>query len=146
MDIATDFGAAKLLAVLRDTGLRPTRQRVALARILFGHETTRHVTAEQVFAEAKASGVHLSLATVYNALNQFTAAGLLREVVFDSGRTYFDSNVSHHHHLVSSSGVVACVENDSIGFSRLPELPAGDVIDRIEVVIWTRKAASPEAQ
>jgi Fur family transcriptional regulator, iron response regulator len=141
MDIVRDFRAARLLAVLRNAGLRPTRQRVALARILFDRDTTRHVTAEQVFAETKAAGVSLSLATVYNTLHQFTQAGLLREVVLDSGRTHFDSNVAHHHHLVSSSGRVACVDDDHVRFSQLPEIPAGEVLDRIDVVIWTRKSA-----
>jgi len=72
-------------ARLRDAGLRPTRQRMGLASLLFGGPC-RHVSAEELFAEAAASGVKVSLATVYNTLNQFVAAGLLREVLAEPGR------------------------------------------------------------
>src|SRR5437899_11505740 len=83
---------------LRAAGLRPTRQRVALARLLFegGH---RHVTAEGLHGEVKATRIPVSLATVYNALNQFRDAGLLREVVVAPDRSYFDTNTGHHHHF-----------------------------------------------
>ena len=76
---------------LKAAGLRPTRQRLALTRILFenGH---RHVTAETLHAEAKTAGVDVSLATIYNTLHQFTTVGLLREVVIDTGKAYFDTN------------------------------------------------------
>ena len=87
-----------MAAQLRHAGLRPTRQRVELGRVLFakGH---RHISAEDLHAEAEAAGVRVSLATVYNALHQFTEAGLLREVAIDGTRTYFDTNVSDHHHF-----------------------------------------------
>jgi Fur family transcriptional regulator, iron response regulator len=71
---------------LRTAGLRPTRQRVALARLLFG-QCDRHVTAEQLHKEALDADVRVSLATVYNTLHQFTDAGLLREVVVEAGRS-----------------------------------------------------------
>ena len=88
----------RMAAQLRHAGLRPTRQRVELGRVLFarGH---RHISAEDLHAEAEAAGVRVSLATVYNALHQFTEAGLLREVAIDGTRTYFDTNVSDHHHF-----------------------------------------------
>ena len=82
---------------LRGAGLRPTRQRLALAEILFG-AGDRHVTAEQLHAEAVTAQVPVSLATVYNTLNQFTSAGLLREVAIEGDRTYFDTNTSNHYH------------------------------------------------
>jgi Fur family transcriptional regulator, iron response regulator len=142
MDVARDFRAAKILAVLREAKLRPTRQRVALAHLLFDRDSTRHITAEQLYAEAEAAGVSLSLATVYNCLHQFTSAGLLREVALDSGPLHFDTNVTHHHHMVSSGGKVACVDTDMIAFSRLPQPPLGEEIDHVDVVIWTRKVAA----
>jgi Fur family transcriptional regulator, iron response regulator len=86
------------VARLRGCGLRPTRQRLDLARLLFG-AGHRHITAEQLFAESRAAGVPVSLATVYNTLHQFTAAGLLREVAVEPGRSYFDTNTDHHHHF-----------------------------------------------
>ena len=90
-------------ARLRAAGLRPTRQRVALARLLFEGEH-RHVTAESLHAEVRATRMPVSLATVYNALNQFRDAGLLREVVVAPGRSYFDTNTGHHHHFFVETG------------------------------------------
>ena len=83
---------------LRNASLRPTRQRVALAKLLFS-DCNRHVTAEGLLAEAKKVNVKVSLATIYNTLHQFTNAGLLREIVVDTNRCYFDTNVAEHHHL-----------------------------------------------
>ena len=87
-----------VISRLRNAGLRPTRQRIALAKLLM-ESNHRHVTAEELYEEAKNANVSVSLATVYNALNQFTDAGLMREVVVDSGRSYFDTNISDHHHF-----------------------------------------------
>ena len=86
---------------LTAAGLRPTRQRLALARLLFD-SGDRHVTAEQLHQQAVGNGVKVSLATVYNTLNQFTASGLLREVAVDSRRSYFDTNTELHHHFFQS--------------------------------------------
>ena len=89
-----------LLGLPDGTKMRPTRQRKALAAILFkaGH---RHVTAEELHREACSGGIRMALATVYNTLHLFTRAGLLREVTVDSGQRYFDTNVSHHHHILN---------------------------------------------
>ena len=86
---------ARLIAA----GLRPTRQRVALGELLFGRGD-RHVTAERLFEEATAARLSVSLATVYNTLHQFTAAGILREIAVDGARVYFDTNTSDHHHFL----------------------------------------------
>src|SRR5713226_10506995 len=87
---------------LRAVGLRPTRQRLALTRLLFA-KGARHVTAEQLHGEVLASAIPVSLATVYNTLHQFTAAGLLREVVVEPGRSYFDTNNNDHQHFFCES-------------------------------------------
>ncbi|HAP99277.1 MAG TPA: transcriptional repressor, partial [Rhodospirillum rubrum] len=87
-----------ILEKLRKAGLRPTRQRLALARLMFD-AGNRHVTAETLHTEAMDAGVSVSLATVYNTLHQFTEGGLLREVVVDPGRSYFDTNTSEHYHF-----------------------------------------------
>ena len=78
-------------------GLRPTRQRVALATLLFGNGD-RHVTAEMLHEEAVRAGERVSLATVYNTLHQFKRAGLLREIAIGGQRAYFDTNTSNHNH------------------------------------------------
>src|ERR1700739_2250666 len=87
-----------VLERLRAVNLRPTRQRLALARLLL-ENGERHVTAEQLHGEALAAGIGVSLATVYNTLHQFTHSGLLHEVVVEPGRSYFDTNTSDHHHF-----------------------------------------------
>src|SRR5271170_1038551 len=93
---------ALALERLRRVGLRPTRQRLALAKLLF-EQGDRHVTAEQLREEAVGAKVRVSLATVYNSLHQFTQMGLLREVVVEPGRSYFDTNVADHHHFFCES-------------------------------------------
>src|SRR5436309_8351857 len=99
---------------LRRVGLRPTRQRMALANILFG-SGDRHITAEQLHAEAVAARVPVSLATVYNTLNQFTGAGLLREVAIEGDRTYFDTNTSnHYHYYVEREGRLLDIDSDEL--------------------------------
>src|SRR5207248_11284683 len=85
-------------AMLRDVGLRPTRQRMALGWILFG-KGDRHITAELLYEEAAKAKVPVSLATIYNTLHQFTEAGLLRQVAVDGQKTYFDTRASDHHHF-----------------------------------------------
>jgi Fur family iron response transcriptional regulator len=140
-DAAADSGPDfldRMAAQLRHAGLRPTRQRVDLGRILFarGH---RHISAEDLHAEAEAAGVRVSLATVYNTLHQFTEAGLLREVAIDGTRTYFDTNVSDHHHFfVEGEGALIDLQGD-IGIDRLPEPPAGMEITAVELVVRVRR-------
>ncbi|MBI1774697.1 MAG: transcriptional repressor [Proteobacteria bacterium] len=126
---------AESLERLRRAGLRPTRQRLALARLLF-EAADRHVTAEQLHGEAVRARVPVSLATVYNTLNQFTRAGLLREVVVEAGCAYFDTNTSDHHHfLFVDTGELRDIANDAVAVTSLPAAPAGMVIDRVDVVI-----------
>jgi Fur family iron response transcriptional regulator len=126
---------ANALELLRAAGLRPTRQRLALARLLF--ETgDRHVTAEQLHGEALAATVPVSLATVYNTLHQFIAAGLLREVVVNPGRSYFDTNVSDHHHFFfEDSGRLVDIPGDRIGVVNLPSPPPGTSVRRVDVIV-----------
>ena len=120
---------------LRAAGLRPTRQRLALARLLFD-KGDRHVTAEQLHGEALAAAVPVSLATVYNTLHQFIGAGLLREVVVNSGRCYFDTNVSDHHHFfLADSGKLIDIAGESIDVANVPAPPTGTAISRIDVII-----------
>jgi Fur family transcriptional regulator, iron response regulator len=126
---------AQALQRLRSAGLRPTQQRLALARLLFD-KGNRHLTAEQVHEEALAASVPVSLATVYNTLNQFIAAGLLREVVVDPGRSYFDTNLSDHHHFfVEDAGKLVDIPNDRIAVASLPSAPPGMTIRRVDVII-----------
>jgi len=123
---------------LTAAGLRPTRQRLGLARLLF-EGGNRHITAEQLHREATDGGVKVSLATVYNTLNQFTEVGLLREVAMAAGRAYFDTNTSAHYHLFNEdTGELFDVPGDSVVLSVLPEMPENTVIGNIDVVFHIR--------
>ncbi len=124
-----------ILERLSVAGLRPTRQRMALAKILFA-SGDRHVTAESLFTEAKARRVKVSLATIYNALHDFTARGLLREISVESERAYFDTNVTDHHHFFfERSGMLQDVALDQVRITSLPAAPKGGKIARVDVVI-----------
>ena len=129
----------ELRGKLRHAGLRPTRQRVALGWLLFA-KGDRHVTAEKLYDEATGARVAISLATVYNTLHQFTLAGLLREIAVDGSKTYFDTNVSEHHHfLVEDSHVLFDIPGAMIEVQRLPAPPEGMEIARVDVVVRLRK-------
>src|SRR3954449_10272347 len=134
---------ARAMRQLKACGLRPTRQRLALAKLLLD-DGPRHVTAEELFQEARTAGIPVSLATVYNTLHQFVGAGLLIEIVVGAGQSYFDSNpTSHYHYFDRSTGEIIDVPEGAIRFTALPEPPPGKVIDRIDVVVRIRSAAGP---
>jgi Fur family transcriptional regulator, iron response regulator len=127
-----------VLERLKVAGLRPTRQRMALAKLLL-ESGPRHITAEELFHEARTAGIPVSLATVYNALHQFTSVGLLREVVVDLGQSYFDTNTSHHHHFFDEkTGELTDIPEEEIEIKRLPAAPAGSEIERVEVIVRLR--------
>jgi len=126
-------------ARLRAAGLRPTRQRMALARLLFAADH-RHVTAESLHAEVRATCMPVSLATVYNALNQFRDAGLLREVVVAPGRSYFDTNTGHHHHFfIEPDGELHDFPSEEVTIAGLPTPPEGTRVNRVDVIVRVRR-------
>ena len=120
---------------LRRAGLRPTRQRLALASLLFG-SGDRHVTAEQLHEEAEKGGESVSLATVYNTLHQFKRAGLLRELAIEGGKAYFDTNVSNHSHFfLEAENRLIDIDADGVTVHGLPEAPEGYRMSHIDVVV-----------
>ena len=126
---------ASALDRLRKVGRRPTRQRLALAKLLF-ENGNRHVTAEDLHSEARGAGVSVSLATVYNTLHQFTQTGLLREVVVESSRSYFDTNTTKHSHFFyEKSGRLLDIPAGAIEISQLPPAPDGAEISGIDVTV-----------
>ncbi len=128
-------------AKLRRSGLRPTRQRVALAALLFA-KGDRHLTVEELHEEAVAASVPVSLATVYNTLHQFTEAGMIRVLAVESNKTYFDTNVSDHHHFfVEGRNEVLDIPVSNIEIGNLPEPPQGMEIAHVDVVIRLRPKA-----
>jgi len=121
--------------LLRQAGLRPTRQRLALGALLF-EGGDRHVTAELLHAEASSVGHHISLATVYNTLHQFKRAGLLRELAINGSKAYFDTNTSNHNHFfVEAAGELCDIPGDAIRVDGVPQPPEGMRISHIDVVV-----------
>ena len=126
-------------SMLRQVGLRPTRQRMSLGWILFG-KGDRHLTAEMLYEEATRAKVPVSLATIYNTLHQFTEVGLLRQVAVDGSKAYFDTNVSaHHHFFVEGTDEVLDIPNADVIVGRTPTPPEGYEIARVDVVVRLRK-------
>lgn len=136
-----DRGGLKVADLLRQAGLRPTRQRLALGGLLFAGKD-RHITAEKLHAEASAEGEHehVSLATVYNTLHQFKRAGLVRELAIDGSRAYFDTNTSNHSHFMyEHDGALMDIPGDTIQVSGVPEPPEGMRVAHVDVVVRLAK-------
>lgn len=130
-------------AMLRQVGLRPTRQRMALGWILFG-KGDRHITAEMLFEEATHARVPVSLATVYNTLHQFVQVGLLRQVAVDGSKSYFDTNASEHHHFfVEGEDALVDIPEAEMVVDRVPDAPPGFEIARIDVVVRLKRKGEP---
>ncbi len=120
---------------LRDAQLRPTKQRLALAQLLFS-DGNRHITAERLHSDAMEANVAISLATIYNNLHQFTAAGLLREVVVDSSSSYFDTNIAPRHLFFhEQSGTLKDIAKDDLKVDNIPPLPEGTEISSVDVIV-----------
>jgi Fur family iron response transcriptional regulator len=134
-DLPNGSADAELADRLRSAGLRPTRQRMLLARLLFA-DGDRHISAEALHAEVVGGGEQVSLATVYNALHQFRSAGLVRELIIDSQRAYFDTNTSNHNHFfVERDGLLMDIPGDGVRVDGLPQPPPGMRISHIDVVV-----------
>lgn len=124
---------------VREAGLRPTRQRVALAELLFA-KGNRHLSAEELHEEAVTAGVPVSLATVYNALHQFTEAGLLRILAVEGSKTYFDTNTSDHHHFyIEGENRIFDIADTPVRVVDLPEPPEGMEIVNVDIVVRLRQ-------
>jgi Fur family iron response transcriptional regulator len=126
-------------AKLRQVGLRPTRQRIALGWMLFA-KGGRHLTAEMLHEEATKAKVPVSLATIYNTLHQFTEVGLLRQVAVDGSRTYFDTNTSaHHHFFIEDENMLVDIPQTAMMVGQLPTPPEGYEIVRVDVVVRVKR-------
>lgn len=126
-------------ALLRQVNLRPTRQRLALGWIMFS-KGGRHLTAEMLHEEAIRARIAVSLATVYNTLNQFTEAGLVRQIAVDGSKSYFDTDPSaHDHFFVEGEDQLLDIPADGVLLDRLPDAPAGYEIARVDVVVRLRR-------
>jgi Fur family transcriptional regulator, iron response regulator len=125
--------------LLRQAGLRPTRQRLMLGGLLFSNGG-RHVTAETLYAEATRAGTHISLATVYNTLHQFTDAGLLRQIGVDGLKSFFDTNPTiHQHFFVDNETRLFDVPEPGVVLEAMPQPLPGYEISRVDVIVHLRR-------
>lgn len=126
---------------LATAGVRPTKQRVTLASLLVGDGRDRHVTAESLYASALEGGERVSLATVYNTLRTFCDAGLVQEITVDGTKSYFDTRIDDHPHFYwEDENVLTDAPSEQLEIARLPELPEGTRLSKVDVVIRLRKA------
>ena len=138
---ASDGGMDRVANWLKAGGLRPTRQRLALAALLVGDGENRHVTAESLYALSSATDEKVSLATVYNTLRAFCDAGLMNEIVVDGSKSYFDTRIDDHPHFYwEDSHSLTDAPAEELSIASLPQVPAGMAVSRVDVVIRLRKA------
>ncbi|MDC0191888.1 transcriptional repressor [Alphaproteobacteria bacterium] len=124
---------------LRENGLKPTIQRLAISKILFS-EGDKHFTAEEIKKLATSNGLKISVATIYNNLNHFVKVGLLKKRQVDNNRSYFDNNVSDHFHIFDEeTNILTDIPSNSVKFAKLPKLPKNKQIKNINLVINIKK-------
>jgi len=126
--------------MLRGRGITPTHQRIEIAQVLF--EKRWHPSADQILAAVNMRYAETSKATVYNTLKLFLGKGLVRELIVDSNKAFYDSNTSVHHHFYDIiSGEITDISSEGVHIDGLPPLPAGTVTDGIDIVVRTRREA-----
>lgn len=125
---------------LTKAGVRPTKQRVALAALLVGDGKDRHVTAESLYGKVQDHGDSVSLATVYNTLRAFCDAGLMQEITVDGSKSYFDTNTHDHPHFFwEDERELTDAPADQLKITALPDAPEGAEISKVDVVIRLRR-------
>lgn len=126
-----------VVTLLRSHDINPTSQRVEIAYILFGRH--HHYSAEDVFTAVNKSEQHVSKATVYNTLGLFAEKGLVREVIVDPTKVFYDPNVTPHHHFYNvATGELADIEGDHVQITGLPPLPDGAAMEGVDVIVRLR--------
>ena len=134
---AISYDRPSLMTLLRKHGIAPTHQRLEIAQVLFGR--CHHLSADQILAMVNERHAETSKATVYNTLNLFRDLGLIREVIVDPKRVFYDPNTEPHHHLYNvDTGELTDIEADAIEISGLPRLPAGMVTEGVDVIVRIR--------
>ena len=128
---------AAVIETLRRCRIAPTAQRVEIAQVLFARP--QHLSADQVLAQVNRDRSRVSKATVYNTLGLFAKRGLIREIIADPARLFYDTNTSEHHHVYNvDTGTLTDIEAEAVTIGALPDLPDGTVADGVEVIIRVR--------
>ena len=135
MKIATDNTNTQLFSnLLLERGITPTQQRLEIASFLFKKQ--QHVSADQILSNINQGQNPVSKATVYNTLGLFASKGLLREVIIDPNKVFYDTNTEHHHHFYNTNTCdLIDINHDEIHIDKLPGLPAGTNIESVDVII-----------
>jgi len=122
---------------LRVSGLRPTKQRLAICKVLFDRKETFHFTIEKLKKIIeKGSKKKISVATLYNTVHAFKTKGYLREISLKGNKNFFDTNTKHHHHFYDEDmSQLVDIENKNISISNLPKTPSGKKIKSVEVLV-----------
>ena len=130
---------AEVVALLRDSGITPTHQRIKIGKVLFSRQ--QHLSAEQVLASVNQDDGEVSKATVYNTLGVFAQYGLIREVIVDPSKVFYDSNLTKHHHLYySDTGELEDIDDKDIEISKLPDLPSELQVEDVDVIIRVHRS------
>lgn len=125
--------------ILESGAVKPTRQRLAIARVLFARH--QHLSADQVMLSANRDGAELSKATVYNTLKLFVEKRLIREVIVDPDKVFYDSNSGPHHHFYDiQTGEIIDIDASEITVAGLPPLPEGKIAEGVDVIVRIRHA------
>ena len=122
---------------LRASGLRPTKQRLTISKILFNRKDTFHFTIEQLKKNIEKNvKKKISLATIYNTIHAFKKKGYLKEISLKGNQTFFDTNISNHHHFYDEDTLqLIDIKDDNISINNLPKIPSGKKIKGIEITI-----------
>ena len=131
---------AEVIDLMRSKGVNPTQQRVEIAQVMFAEP--QHVSADQVLTLVNKQRAIVSKATVYNTLGLFARKSLVREVIVDPSKVFYDPTMSPHHHFYNvDSGELTDVKRGDLSLGELPVLPEGTVAEAVDVVIRLRNAA-----
>ena len=131
------YNRQELIALLRKHGIAPTHQRLEIANVLFSR--SEHLAADQILTLVNERHAETSKATVYNTLNLFRDSGLIREVIVDPKRVFYDPNTQPHHHLYNvDTGEITDIPAADLAVSGLPELPPGMVTEGVDIVVRIR--------
>lgn len=124
--------------LLRQHAIQPTSQRVLITRLML--ERCAHLSAEDVYHLVNATDRRVSKATVYNTLGLLTQKGVIREVIADPTRVFYDPNIAPHHHFYDvESGELKDIDADQIQVAKLPPLPEGTDLERVDVIVRLRR-------
>lgn len=141
MDDLQMISKSQVIEKLKNAGVTPTQQRVEIAQILFAKP--QHLSADQVLNIVNQAGPLVSKATIYNTLGLFAEKGLVREVIVDPSKVFYDSNTSEHHHFYAvDSGELMDIVGEDLRLENMPALPAGTRAEGVDIVIRVRNTTN----